>query len=142
MPQPSGVLRQRIAGALLMALGVLALAAPMAAGRWSLAILGIPLMILSVAEAYATFASPRRAEASAYLTCLLALLAGNLLLLSSAVVLSGLLILLVAILVIDGLGKILTVWRKPHAPRVPTVVNGSSISDARRSFGISVGSSA
>jgi hypothetical protein len=124
MPQPSGVLRQRIAGALLMALGVLALAAPMAAGRWSLAILGIPLMMLSVAEAYATFASPRRAEASAYLPCLLALLAGNLLLLSSAVVLSGLLILLVAILVIGGLGKILIVWRKPHAPRVPTVVNG------------------
>jgi uncharacterized membrane protein HdeD (DUF308 family) len=65
MPQPSGVLRQRIAGALLMALGVLALAAPIAAGRWSLAILGIPLMMLSVVEAYATFASPRRADASA-----------------------------------------------------------------------------
>ena len=77
-----------------------------------------------MAEAYAAFTSPRRADASAYLTSLLALLAGNLLLLSSALVLSGLLILLIAILVIDGFGKILTVWRKPRAVRVPTVVNG------------------
>ena len=79
-----------------MALGALALAAPMAAGRWSLAILGIPLMVLSGVEAY--FTSPRRTDASAYLPCLLALLAGNLLLLSSALVLNGLLIVLIAIL--------------------------------------------
>ena len=124
MPQPSGVWRERVAGALLMALGAFALAAPVAAGRWSLAILGIPLIVLSVAEAYAAFTSPRRADASAYLPCLLALLAGNLLLLSSALVVSGLLILLVAILVIDGFGKILAVWREPHTPRVPTIVNG------------------
>ena len=80
--------------------------------------------MLSVAEAHAAFTSPRRADASAYLPSLLALLAGNLLLLSSALVLSGLLILLVAILLIDGFGKILAVWRKPHAPRVPAIVNG------------------
>src|SRR6516165_9051111 len=124
MPQSGGVLRKRVAGALLMALGAFALAAPVAAGRWSLAILGIPLIVLSVAEAYAAFTSPQRADASAYLPCLLALLAGNLLLLSSALVVSGLLILLVAILLIDGFGKILAVWRKPEAPRVPTIVNG------------------
>src|SRR5262249_18690384 len=35
-----------------------------------------------------------------------------------------LLILLVGILLIDGFGKILAVWRKPQAPRVPTIVNG------------------
>src|SRR6516165_367871 len=124
MPQSGGVLRKRVAGALLMALGAFALATPVAAGRWSLAILGIPLIVLSVAEAYAAFTSPQRANASAYLPCLLALFAGNLLLLSSALVVSGLLILLVAILLIDGFGKILAVWRKPEAPRVPTIVNG------------------
>jgi hypothetical protein len=124
MPQSAGILRKRVAGALLMALGAFALAAPMAAGRWSLAILGIPLIVLSVVEAYATFTSPRRAEARAYLPCLLALLAGNLLLLSSALVLSGLLVLLVAILVIDGFGKILAAWHDPDTARVPTVVNG------------------
>ena len=57
MPKASGVLTTRLAGVLLMALGAFALIAPMAAGRWSLVILGIPLMALSVAEAYATFAS-------------------------------------------------------------------------------------
>jgi uncharacterized membrane protein HdeD (DUF308 family) len=124
MPQFSGLLRQRVAGALLMAVGVFALAAPVAAGEWSLAILGIPLIVLSVAEAYSAFTSPRRADASAYVPCLLALLAGNLLLLSSALVVSGLLILLVAILLIDGFGKILTVWRKPLAVRIPTLANG------------------
>jgi uncharacterized membrane protein HdeD (DUF308 family) len=124
MPQFSGLLRQRVAGALLMAVGVFALAAPVAAGEWSLAILGIPLIVLSVAEAYSAFTSPRRADASAYVPCLLALLAGNLLLLSSALVVSGLLILLVAILLIDGFGKILTVWRKPRAVRIPTLANG------------------
>ena len=107
-----------------MALGAFALAAPVAAGRWSLAILGIPLIALSVTEAYATFTSPRRAEVSAYLPSLLALLAGNLLLLSSALVLSGLLILLLAILLIDGCGKLLTVWRKPRSLRVATIANG------------------
>src|SRR5262245_50229871 len=124
MPQFSGLLRRRVAGVLLMALGALALAAPVAAGKWSLAILGIPLIVLSVAEAYSAFTSPRRAQASAYLPCLLALLAGNLLLLSSALVVGGLLVLLVAILLIDGFGKILTVWRKPRAVRIPTLANG------------------
>src|SRR6516164_5855769 len=89
MPQSSGIWRKRVAGVVSMALGAVALAAPVAAGRWSLAILGIPLIVLSVAEAYAAFTSPRRADASAYLPCLLALLAGNLLLLSSALVVSG-----------------------------------------------------
>src|SRR5262245_18980492 len=103
MSQLSGLLRQRVIGVLLMALGAFALAAPAAAGKWSLAILGIPLIVLSVAEAYSAFTSPRRAHVSAYLPCLLALLAGNLLLLSSALVVSGLLVLLVDILLFVGL---------------------------------------
>jgi uncharacterized membrane protein HdeD (DUF308 family) len=52
------------AGVLLMAVGAFALAAPVAAGEWSLAILGIPRIVLSVAEAYSAFTSPRRANAS------------------------------------------------------------------------------
>src|SRR5215472_310560 len=152
MPQRSGVLRKRVAGALLMTLGVLALAAPMAVGRWSLAILGIPLMVLSGVEAYSTFTSPRRTDASAYLPCLLALLAGNLLLLSSALVLNGLLILLIAILLVDGFGKILTALGNSHTPRVPAGVNGlvdlgcaallwhlSRIIGAERAIGVVVG---
>jgi len=117
-------LSKRIAGILLMGLGGLALSAPLSAGRWSLTILGIPLIILSVIEAYAAFASPRRAEARVYVPSFLAMLAGNVLLLSSALVLNGLLILLIAILAVDGLSKILTGWRAPHSARVPSIVNG------------------
>ena len=89
---------------------------PLAAGRWPLAILGLPLMALSVAEAYAGFTSVRRTEVGAYLPSVLAMLAGNLLLLSSALVLSALMILLIA--------------------RVyyPTAENGSGHSRLRRTF--------
>ena len=107
-----------------MALGGLALSAPLSAGRWSLAILGIPLIVLSVEEAYAAFASPRRAEARMYVPSLLAMAAGTVLLLSSALLLNGLLILLIAILAVDGLSKILTAWRDPPSARVPPIVNG------------------
>jgi uncharacterized membrane protein HdeD (DUF308 family) len=124
MSRFSRQLSKRIAGILLMVLGGLALSAPLSAGRWSLAILGIPLILLSVVEAYAAFASPRRAEASMYVSSLLAMLAGNVLLLSSALVLNGLLILLIAILAVDGLSKILTGWRDPPSARVPPIVNG------------------
>src|SRR3974390_2319387 len=117
-------LSKRIAGIVLMVLGGLALSAPLSAGRWSLAILGIPLILLSVVEAYAAFASPRRAEARMYLPSLLAMLAGNILLLSSALVLNGLLILLIAILVVDGLSKIMTGWRGSRSARAPPIVNG------------------
>lgn len=124
MPALSGAFRKRVLGLFLIGLGVLALSAPLAAGRWSLAILGIPLIVLSVAEAYAAFVSPQRAEASAYLPSLLAMLLGNILLLSSALVLDGLLVLLVALLTLDGSSKILTAWRKAASTRVPATING------------------
>ena len=89
----SSVLKKRLAGVLVMVLGAFALSAPLVLGRWSLAILGIPLIALSVVEAYAVFKSPRRDQVGAYLLSMLAMLAGNLLLLSSALVLSGLLFL-------------------------------------------------
>jgi hypothetical protein len=120
----SAALKKRLAGILLLALGAFALSAPLTTGRWSLAILGIPLIALSIAEAYAAFRSARRAELRSYLPSVLAMLAGNLLLLSSALFLGGLLILLVVILVADGLGKILTIAREPQPARIPQLVNG------------------
>ena len=105
MPSIAGAMRKRIAGISLIALGALALTMPLVAGRWSLAILGLPLIALSIAEAYIAFTSPRGAEASAYLPSALAFFAGNVLLLSSALVRPRLLVLLIAILTVDGLGK-------------------------------------
>jgi uncharacterized membrane protein HdeD (DUF308 family) len=124
MWQFSRQLGRRIAGILLMVLGGLALSAPLSAGRWSLAVLGVPLILLSIGEAYAVFSSPQRAQARRYVPSLLAMLAGNVLLLSSALVLNGLLILFIAILAVDGLSKILTARRDLHTARVPAIVNG------------------
>jgi uncharacterized membrane protein HdeD (DUF308 family) len=112
---PFGNLSRRITGLALMILGAFALLAPLLAGRWSLAILGIPLIALSLAEAYSALGSSRRTELSAYLPSILALCAGNLLLLSSSLVLSGLLILLLAILATDGLSKIVLALRSKLA---------------------------
>lgn len=124
MWQSSRQLGRRIAGILLMVLGGLALSAPLSAGRWSLAVLGVPLILLSIGEAYVVFSSPQRAQARRYVPSLLAMLAGNVLLLSSALVLNGLLILFIAILAVDGLSKILTARRDLHTARVPAIVNG------------------
>ncbi len=96
---------------------------PLVAGRWSLAILGLPLIAMGIAEAYIAFTSPRGAEASAYLPSALAFLAGNVLLLSPALVHRGLLILLIAILTVDGFGKIIGAWRRSHPDRLPLVFN-------------------
>jgi uncharacterized membrane protein HdeD (DUF308 family) len=120
----SKALKQRAAGILLTVLGALAFSAPLVVGQWSLALLGLPLLVLSATEAYAAFKSTRRADISAYVPSLLALLAGNLLLLSSNLVLNGLVILLFAILVFDGASKILAVRHKSSSERFPIVVNG------------------
>src|SRR5258705_1190097 len=108
----------------MIGLGVLALTMPLVAGRWSLAILGLPLIAMGIAEAYIAFTSPRGAEASTYLPSALAFLAGNLLLLSPALVHRGLFILLIALLTVDGFGKIIAAWRGSHPDRLPLVFNG------------------
>ncbi|HZN31693.1 MAG TPA: metallophosphoesterase [Xanthobacteraceae bacterium] len=119
-----GQSRKRLAGGVMIALGALAIYAPMATGEWSLALLGIPLLALSVAEARATFASPRRGEVSAYLPSLLAMLAGIVIFHSPKLVLSGLLILLAASLAIDGASKIVTAVRSRPPARVALLING------------------
>ena len=120
---PLGNISGRVAGLALMTVGAFALVAPLLVGRWSLAILGIPLIALSLAEAYAAFRSPNRTKLSAYLPSMLALGAGNLLLLSSSLVLNGLVVLLSAILVADGLSKILILRSGLPAQRGPAVIN-------------------
>ena len=123
MASISGIIKKRTAGALLIALGVLALTTPLVAGRWSLAVLGLPLITMGIAEAYIAFTSSRGTDASAYLPGALAFLAGNVLLLSPALVKSGLLILLIAILTVDGFGKVL--W--PGASRQIQVSREGSV---------------
>src|SRR5262249_6417089 len=124
MPSLYRFIRTRVTGALLMALGIIALLMPQVAGRWSLAFLGVLLIAVGIAETYAAFRSARSGEASSYLEGLFAALAGTILSLSSALVLDGLLILLIAILLADGLTKIFKAWRKPGSDRFPLILNG------------------
>ena len=119
-----GRFRKRLEGGAMIALGALAFYAPMATGEWSLALLSIPLLALSIAEARAAFASPRRGEVSAYLPSALALLASVIVFCGPKLVLSGLLILLAASFVIDGVSKITTGLRERHPARVALLING------------------
>jgi uncharacterized membrane protein HdeD (DUF308 family) len=115
---------RRLEGGALILWGALALYAPLATGAWSLALLAVPLLVLSVAEARAAFASPRRGEVLAYLPSLLALLAAVVVFFGPALVASGLLILLAAGLAIDGGGKIVSALRSGQVERMPLLVNG------------------
>src|SRR5262252_9304349 len=123
MPSLYRFIRTRVTGALLIALGIIALLMPQVAGQWSLAILGVLLIAVGIAETYAAFRSARSGEASSYLEGLFAALAGTILLLSSALVPDGLLILLIAILLADALTKLFKAWRKPGSDRIPLILN-------------------
>ena len=107
-----------------MAFGAVALFVPLAAGRWSLSLLAVPLFASSVVQAYGALTSPQRVTASAYLPSLLTMLAGLLLFFSSALVINGLLLLLIAILAMGGFSKILIAWRADRSYRTATAVNG------------------
>ena len=107
-----------------MALGAVALFVPLAAGRWSLSLLAVPLFASSVVQAYGALTSPQRVTASAYLPSLLTMLAGLLLFFSSALVINGLLLLLIAILAMGGFSKILIAWRADRSYRTAAAVNG------------------
>ena len=113
----------RLLGGAMVTLGVLAFWAPMATGGWSLALLSFPLVALSVAEARATFASPRRGQVSGYLPSLFAMLAAIVVFHSPVLVLNGLLILLAASLAISGATKMMAAVREQH-PRMVLMVNG------------------
>ena len=62
MPSFYRFIRTRVTGALLMALGTIALLMPQVAGQWSLAFLGVLLIAVGIAEIYAAFRSARGGE--------------------------------------------------------------------------------
>src|SRR5215475_8958899 len=116
MPSLYRFIRTRVTGALLVALGIIALLMPQVAGQWSLAFLGVLLIAEGIAETYAAFRSTRSGAASSYLEGLFAALDGTILLLSSALVPDGLLILLIAILLADALTKLFKAWQARVRP--------------------------
>jgi uncharacterized membrane protein HdeD (DUF308 family) len=114
---------KRLLGGAMIALGVVAIWAPIATGEWSLALLGFPLAALSVAEARTTFDSPRRGETRAYLPSFFAMLGAIVVFNSPVLVLNGLLILLAVSIAISGASKIVTSVRD-QSGRMVLLVNG------------------
>lgn len=90
-----------------MALGVLALTAPLAAGTWSLQFLGLFPLAIAVINLYGTLASPQmRTKPEAYASSILAAAASLLLLISPSLVASGVMGFLLLFLAADGAIKI------------------------------------
>lgn len=110
----------------LIALGVVALAAPFAVGTWSLQFLGLPMLAVGAADLYTTVSSPAlRARPAAYATCFVATTGALVLYLSPSLVASGVMALLLILLVLDGALKVgRTVFGPPSGtPRTVMAVN-------------------
>lgn len=113
----------------LIAIGVLALAAPFAVGTWSLQFLGLPMLAVAMADLYATITSPRlRTRPASYVTSILATAAALVLYLSPSLVASGVVAIFLMLLVADGAVKAgQAVYGPPSGTtRTVAIVNGIS----------------
>ncbi len=116
-------------GAGLMAIGAVALAAPLATGTWSLQILSLFPLAIGIANLYATVSTPdNRTRPGAYATSALALAAALVLYISPSLVASGVVGILLALVVADGLLKLgqIALGYSTQAPRIVTLVNGAA----------------
>jgi 3',5'-cyclic AMP phosphodiesterase CpdA len=121
-------LPRSVAGIGLIAVSVLAIAAPATTGTWSLQLLGLLVLGAGLTELHATATNAElRARPLSYLTSLPALATGGLLLLSPALVATGVVGLVLGFLAIDGglnVGQALFA-RRGHSGRAVTAVNGA-----------------
>ncbi len=96
-----------VVGIGLIAIGVLALAAPFAVGTWSLQFLGLPMLAVVMADLYATITSPLlRTRPASSLTRNRATAAALVLYLSPSLVASGVVAIFLMLLVADSVVKV------------------------------------
>ena len=125
----SGHLTRVTVGIGLIAIGVLALAAPFAVGTWSLQFLGLPMLAVAMADLYATITSPRlRTRPASYATSILATAAALVLYLSPSLVASGVVAIFLTLLVADGAVKAGQAVFGPPSGTTRTVAIVNSIS--------------
>ena len=113
----------------LLTIGVLALAAPLAAETWSLQFLGLPMLAVAVADLYATVTNPRlRTHAISYATSFLALTGALILYVSPALVASGLVAMFVLVFLVDGMVKAgqAVFANASGTPQIVIALNGAS----------------
>src|SRR5205807_8615804 len=98
---------RRLRGALLLVMGCLAILSPFLVGTLALFLVGLLLIVCGVLEMLETFqALDEVKRRSAYLSGILAILAGILLLAQPQLLLRGLALFLAGTFLIDGIGKI------------------------------------
>jgi uncharacterized membrane protein HdeD (DUF308 family) len=122
-------LPRMVVGVGLIAMSVLALVAPLAAGTWSLQFLSFFPFAVGLTELYTAVNTPGlRIRPSSYLSGFVAIAAAVLLFVSPALVVAGVVVLLLGILVIDGALKLgqAAFARAPRTPRTVAAVNGTS----------------
>jgi uncharacterized membrane protein HdeD (DUF308 family) len=115
-PTIPGVLHRargrRLRGALILVMGCLAILSAFFAGTLALSLVGLLLIVCGVLEMLETFQAPDEARRrSAYLSGVLSVLAGILLLAQPQLVLRGLALFLAGSFLIDGIGKIVVAAR-------------------------------
>jgi hypothetical protein len=118
-----------ILGVGLIAVSVLALAAPLAAGTWSLQFLSLLPLVVGMSDLYAAVTSPQlRPHPTSYATGVLAVVVALLLYVSPSIVVSGVVVLLLTFLALDGVLKIGQTVLGPasNTPRTIAAVNGAS----------------
>src|SRR5262245_58826766 len=92
-----------ILGLITIALGLIVILSPLVVGEWTLALVGLALLVAGAAElVQAVLFSNSRSEWAVYAGGALLILAGLLLFLRPVFVLSGLLVLLAVLFVSDG----------------------------------------
>ena len=92
-----------VVGVGLIAVSLLALAAPLTTGTWSVQFLSLFPLAVGLSDLHSTVTNPQlRAHPTAYATCMLALAAALLLFVSPSLAVSGVVVLLIAFLAING----------------------------------------
>jgi uncharacterized membrane protein HdeD (DUF308 family)/3',5'-cyclic AMP phosphodiesterase CpdA len=118
-----------VLGGSLIAVSLLALAAPLATGTWSLQFLGLFPLAVGISDLYAAVTNPElRSHPMSYATGILAIAVALLLYVSPLMVVSGIVTLLLVFLAFDGILKLGHTILGPasNTPRVISALNGMS----------------
>jgi len=119
----------RVVGAALILVSLLALAAPLTAGKWSLQFLSLFPLTVGLIDLYRAIRDPSlRTRPAAYVTGILAIGAALLLYLSPSLVISGVITLLLGFIILDGVLKLgqALLWPATNRSRVVMAANGIS----------------
>ncbi len=122
----SGSASRRAYGALLLGLGLIVVIAPFGAGGWAVSILGLVVIVAGATEVVRGLrASSPDSTWVTYLTGVLMILGGLLLVARPVMVIGGLLALLALILSVNGLAKVVSAFRdRAGAARWWTLFSG------------------